>query len=701
VRRSAEVGALSALAPAFLVAVSALLVATATTAVAARDSLPVEVLVGQATEGKVSKGLFGANLLWADDAEGSFDPSAGEFYPGFVDLMQRLGVSALRYPAGITSDSFQWERAIGPIRDRLPNEPYGEQGASPSCCVTDAPQASVVGPDEFGALLDELASQGTVTVNFATGTAKQAADFVAYMTAPVPKVPTDDPALAGYWASLRARYGHPAPYDVPIWEVGNEQFAPTQFGWRSGRLVSYGGGRHSACPPGSLDVASCLYVFGGTTYFSRQPVGTFADELPSASYSNGRPGQHFYLWYPPVVPGSATVYVGGRPWHEVGSLALAGAKADDYVLATATGEVSFGDGTHGAVPPKGAQVTASYESGPHMGFIGFYKAMKAMNPHIQVCESEGPNTTFMALMGEVHPYDCIILHEYLVPPSPLLPLDSYEADMTASPLSEGYSINAIEQAATYYSGHSVPVYVTEYGQPVVPRPAADPSWNLSLGEGLSTAEQLVEFAYHHVSLAEKYLAVSEPFGTLAGTGPRELMPSKLELARRILRLLAVLDGLTVKSGLSPDNALIAHAGPFFVPEPDGLVVGLLSKLAGSGLLPVTVLGGSLIGDGQAPELWALASRTPAVTYLFVVNANPTSQVDIVAKLPVGSKGHQLVAYTLEGPSLASYNSVSRPDLVAVSEQARVVSGPVFSWRLAAHSVTLFELRHRGKLPAAP
>jgi alpha-N-arabinofuranosidase len=686
VDRSAELTALA-------LSVSALLLPMGTTAPAARPSLPVEVVVGPQALGTVPKGLFGANLLWADDAEGSFDPTAGKFYPGFVSLMRRLRVSALRYPGGITSDSFQWRRAIGPMTGRLPNEPYGVQGASPSCCVLDDPQPSVVGPDEFGRLLDELGDQGTVTVNFATGTAQQAADFVAYMTAPVPKVPTRNRASAGYWAGLRARYGHPAPYDVPIWEVGNEQFAPTQFGWRSGRLVSYGGGRHRGCPPTASDIASCLYVFGGTTRFSHQLVGTFADELPSASYSDGKPGQHFYVWYPPVVPGTATVYVRGRPWREVSSLALAGPGAEDYALGTATGEVSFGGGAHGAVPPKGAQVTVSYDSGPHMGFIDFYKAMKAMSPHIKVCESEGPSTTFMALMGERYPYDCVILHEYLVSPSPLLPLDSYEADITAGPLSEGYSINAIEEAATYYTGHGVPVYVTEYGQPVVPRPAADLSWNLSLGEGLSTAEQLVEFAYHHVSLAEKYLAVSEPFGSLAGTGPPGSMLSKVEL----LHLLAVLDGLTVKSGLSPDNALIAHAGPFFVPEPDGLAVGLLSKLAGSDLSPVTVLGASLIGQGQAPELWALASRRRAVTYLFVVNANPTRQVDIVARFPARSKGYQLVAYTLDGPSLASYNTLAQPNVVAVAKVLRAVRGPLFSWHLAPHSATLFELGQQQRL----
>ena len=141
--------------------------------------------------------------------------------------------------------------------------------------MLDGPQASTVGPDELGKLLDETGAIGTVTVNFATGTAQEAADFVAYMAAPLGG-PSSSPADPGYWATLRARNGHPAPYEVPYWEVGNEQSFPGQYGWRSGQLVSLGPGARS-CPPGQ--VPTCLYAFGGTTAFSSQTVGTFAEGL--------------------------------------------------------------------------------------------------------------------------------------------------------------------------------------------------------------------------------------------------------------------------------------------------------------------------------------------------------------------------------------------------------------------------------------
>ena len=174
---------------------------------------PTEIALSTKGLGQVSPYLFGSNLLWPYNAEGSFDASTGAFYPSFVEQVKDIGVTALRYPAGITADSFQWERAIGPQADRQENEPYGMQQGSISnvCCTVDAPVPSTVGPDEFGHLLDQTGSIGNVVVNFDTGTAQQAADFVAYMTAPKGEQPSSNPDDPGYWAKLRAQDGHPQP----------------------------------------------------------------------------------------------------------------------------------------------------------------------------------------------------------------------------------------------------------------------------------------------------------------------------------------------------------------------------------------------------------------------------------------------------------------------------------------------------------
>ena len=215
---------------------------------AVEPGLAAEITVQPQPVGTISKYLFGANLLWAYNEEGAFDPTTDAFYPAFVSSLRRLGITSLRYPGGTASDSFDWLRAVGPKTERLANEPYGMQYTRVSriCCDLDGPDASSVGPDEFGQLLDQAGAIGNVVVNFATGTTQEAADFVAYMTAPLSPQRSSSPADASYWAELRAKNGHPAPYDVPYWEVGNEQFFPGQYGWRSGQVVRIGAIPHPA-----------------------------------------------------------------------------------------------------------------------------------------------------------------------------------------------------------------------------------------------------------------------------------------------------------------------------------------------------------------------------------------------------------------------------------------------------------------------
>jgi alpha-N-arabinofuranosidase len=622
-----------------------------------------QIIVGPQTTGTISKDIFGANLLWAYDEEGAFDTTTDSFYPAFVASLRRLGITSLRYPGGTASDSFDWLRAVGPDEGRLANEPYGMQYTriSDICCDLDGPAASSVGPDEFGQLLDQSGAIGNIVVNFATGTTQEAADFVAYMTAPLSSHPSSRPADASYWAALRSRNGHPAPYDVPYWEVGNEQFFPGQYGWRSGRVVSVG--RHTTpCP--AAQVATCLYAFGGTTYFAPQPVGTFADELARASYSAGTADQHFYVYFPPVVPSSVIVYIDGQAWTEVHSVAKVGPRAHVYTVTAINGELSFGNNVHGEIPPKGVEIKASYDSGPHGGFVQFYAAMKAMNPDIHICETEETNSTFLKMMGKTYPYDCVELHEYAKPTDIDASMTRYEEGLMTAPVSEGATLVALQAEIRRYSGKGIPVVMTEYGQLVTPMPKADPEFNLSLDEGLLIGAQLEEWATHGVPLAEKYLLDSVPF---LGTYPY--------------------------IGLSTYSAMLAGPGPNFLVEPTGQVLGLMSRLGGKQLLQSAAVNNPEIGPGiNAPDLWvtAAASQKGAVD-IVVINASPVRSIrsDIVIEGELHkSQVHSLI---LDGPSPTAYNTAEKPDNVTtVARTADVGSGDFF-WTFPAHSVTMLQL----------
>jgi hypothetical protein len=97
---------------------------------------------------------------------------------------------------------------------------------------------------------------------------------------------------------------------------------------------------------------------------------------------SGAPDQTVQLANRPVVAGSLTLRVAGAIWTEVDDLYVAGpevpvpdlrsppgttpsppAPATVYTLDPTTGAVSFGDGLHGARPPKGAAIRADYAAG--------------------------------------------------------------------------------------------------------------------------------------------------------------------------------------------------------------------------------------------------------------------------------------------------------------------------------------------------
>jgi alpha-L-arabinofuranosidase len=638
-----------------------------------RGPLPtalVEITVGPRALGWISPRLFGANLLWPYNAEGAFNPKTGSFYPAFVDEVRKLGVTSLRYPAGITADSFDWLHAIGPEAQRLPNEPYGMQDAALSkvCCTLDGPAPSTVGPNEFGNLLAATGAAGDVVVNFATGTADEAADFVAYMTAPYGEQPSSQPSDPGYWAALRARNGHPAPYKVPFWEVGNEQDGPGQDGWRSGTVVSVGP-HETPCPTTVERI--CLYAFGGTTAFYDQTVGILADELPSATYSTGLPHQAFYVYFAPVVPGTQTIDVGGVPWQQVQNLSNATAGQDAYQFIASKGEILFGNGVHGAIPPEGATITASYESGPHGGFVQFYRAMKAMNRHAHICETEEANTVFFQVMGKTYPYDCVELHKYAKPLDLSAPMTLYEQNLMGAPFAEGAKLAALQQEIRQYSGRNIPVVITEYGQLIRPMPYADPDFNLSLDESLLVASQLRQWIIHGILLAEKYLLVSTPF---TDDNPIELSVDPV--------------------GLSIDSAMIAGPGPDFVTEPSGKVLGLMAHLGGSERLYSSIEGDPMMPaspGGPVPVLQAVASASNGKLNLLVINVSPDRRVLAQVSPWHIAQPRSITATVLDGPTPLAYNTYAHPDRVGTTTSTVQVGHHFFVWDFPAHSVTLLQM----------
>ncbi|HEY3771988.1 MAG TPA: alpha-L-arabinofuranosidase C-terminal domain-containing protein [Solirubrobacteraceae bacterium] len=610
---------------------------------------PTTVTVDTAHPGAVvDPAVFGSDFLAPFGGMGSFDASSEAFFPSFTSqLSSAVGAGSLRFPGGITGQSYQWMGAIGPQSLRTDN-PVGPSGG---------PSPSTVGPDEFGKLLDLTGAVGVFDVDFANGTATEAADLVQYMT-----------DGQGTWAQQRAANGHPAPYDVPYWEVGNEEQSADY--WRSGTPVTVGSppAGANACP----NVPTCEYIYGGTTAFTNQRVVLAADRRSSAAMSTGAGGQTFQVAYPPVVAGSATVEVGGATWTQVSSLSSAGPSDHDYTLADLTGTITFGDGTNGAIPPPGALVTASYQSGPHDGFAQFYSAMKQANPNIQVCSSD-TTQNFLDAMGTTEPYDCLQDHPYVGSGniSPSLPIDQYESQVMTVPDVEDAAVQTLQSDADQDAGRHIPLVLTEYGQLIdsTPDPLDAPYFLNSLDEALLNASQLADWIQLGVPVAD-----------------RQLLDAELPAAS------AVTAGLPGAAPFATTGA-ITTPGPQSVVQPTGEYLALMEPLAGGSLLGATVSGNpSLESSGPTSgDLAVVSAATSAGVRLVVINRSPSADIPAAVTFAGVTGSGSGTVTTLDGPSPLSDNSSQAPDTVATSSAPVTVRGGATNITFPAHSVSLITL----------
>ncbi len=596
----------------------------------------------------INPAVFGSDYLAPFGGMGSFDAASGGFWPSFTtQLTSGVGAGSLRFPGGITGQSYQWMRAIGPQSQRSDN-PVGPSAG---------PTPSTVGPDEFGSLLDLTGAAGVFDVDFATGTAAEAADLVHYMT---------DPQGSSTWAQERAANGHPAPYDVPYWEVGNEELTPDY--WRSGTTVSAGTppADANACPT----VATCEYIYGGTTAFTDQRVVLAADRRSSAAVSTGGANQSFQVAYPPVVSGSATVMVGDTTWNPVSSLSTADSSAEDYSLDPSTGTITFGDDVHGAIPPSGAVVTASYQSGPHDGFAQFYSAMKQANPAIQVCSSD-TTQNFIDAMGTTQPYDCLQDHPYVGSGniSPSLPIDQYESQVMTVPDVENAAVQTLQTEVDEAAGHHVPLVLSEYGQLIdsTPDPLSAPYFLNSLDEALLNASQLADWIKLGIPVAD-----------------RQLLDAELPTPS------AVTNGLPDAAPFATSGA-ITTPGPQTVVQPTGEYLALMTPLASGNLLPATVSADPTISSSNATtsgDLAVVSAATPGGVRLVVINRSPTVDVSCAVQFTGVTGSATAMVITLDGPSPLSDNSGQAPETVSTTASAAAVSDGTATITFPAHSISL-------------
>jgi alpha-N-arabinofuranosidase len=133
--------------------------------------------------------------------------------PEVIAVLKSLRSGVYRWPGGNFVSAHDWRDAIGDPDQRPPTwDP-----------VWRALQPNDVGTDEFMTLCRLVEVEPYITVNSGFGEARSAAEYVEYANGPV----------TTRMGAMRAANGHPEPYRVKFWNIGNEMWGDWQFGYMS------------------------------------------------------------------------------------------------------------------------------------------------------------------------------------------------------------------------------------------------------------------------------------------------------------------------------------------------------------------------------------------------------------------------------------------------------------------------------------
>lgn len=127
-----------------------------------------------------------------------------------VSLIRKLQPPNIRYPGGNFASGYHWEDGIGP----------GEKRPKRYDQAWNTWESNQVGTDEFMMLCTEVGAEPFLVINDATGTPEEAARWVAYCNEPQNTAQ----------GKRRAKNGHPLPYHVHLWGIGNEVWGQWQIG---------------------------------------------------------------------------------------------------------------------------------------------------------------------------------------------------------------------------------------------------------------------------------------------------------------------------------------------------------------------------------------------------------------------------------------------------------------------------------------
>ena len=143
-----------------------------------------------------------ASLMPADNMEG--------YRADMIKLLKELNSGIYRWPGGNFASGYDWRDGIGERDKRPPRYDYAWRTV----------EYNDMGTDEYLTLCRLLGIDPYLCVNAGFGDAHSAAEWVEYCNGPATTP----------MGKLRAANGHPEPYQVKWWGIGNEMYGEWQLG---------------------------------------------------------------------------------------------------------------------------------------------------------------------------------------------------------------------------------------------------------------------------------------------------------------------------------------------------------------------------------------------------------------------------------------------------------------------------------------
>lgn len=124
------------------------------------------------------------------------------FRTDYIEAAKELQLPNMRWPGGNYTMTYDWKDGIGPKADRPVRRELAWN-------VLDRNQ---VGTDEWLQLAKAMNVESSICINVTTATLNDNRYWLEYVNSPA----------GSYYADLRGKYGHPEPYNVKYWHLGNE-----------------------------------------------------------------------------------------------------------------------------------------------------------------------------------------------------------------------------------------------------------------------------------------------------------------------------------------------------------------------------------------------------------------------------------------------------------------------------------------------